>query len=51
MVSLRPSHWLLRVLALETLVVALGGLLLYALVRVVNVRAVALHVASLLTLP
>lgn len=48
--SLWHSNWL-RVIALEALVVSLGGILLLALARIVNVRGIAQHLASLLTLP
>ncbi|HUN92418.1 MAG TPA: hypothetical protein VMU33_10200 [Burkholderiaceae bacterium] len=44
------STWL-RVVALETVVVLLGTLLLLGLARVVNIRAFAQQLVGLLTLP
>jgi hypothetical protein len=48
--TLWHSNWW-RVLALEAVVVSLGGALLLALARIVNTRGIAQHLASLLTLP
>jgi hypothetical protein len=48
--SLWQSNWW-RVVALEAVVVSLGGVLLLALARIVSARGIAQHLASLLTLP
>jgi hypothetical protein len=47
--TLWQSNWW-RVLALEAVVVSLGGVLLLGLARIVNVRGIAQHLAGLLTL-